>query len=1355
MKSIKQIISLFIISCFTPLISQTNEIYFSQIGIENGLSQLSVMTIYQDELGTMWFGTREGVNRYNGNEIEVFHPVPNDSSSLNGSSIKNICGDKSGHVFIHTQNGINEYNLRQHTLSSIQPAQVDAISYGVRNLWIAEGTDLYSYMNGDKKHYITITQSHSPVRVIYQTTDQRIFIGTLSSGVFVIDQNKKVRNIISGCSQVADIFEDSKKNIWICTWEDGLYKLERDGSVKNYKPDTNSKNNSISSHFVRAICEDNDGALWIGTRRGLDKFAPENELFIHYGTKKFSYQLSNESVWALMKDRQGTIWLGTYFGGVNYFNPETNFFNFHDLSNGIFNNKPLPIISDIVEDKNGHLFLSTEGDGLIYYDPESDTYRTFYSDGRDPHSLVNDNIKTSWYDYEDKKLWLGTHLGGLCYLDLTTFRFKQYKNIKPEWEQSNIVRSIIPYNGNLFIATYNGLFLFNKNTEEFTLFSEELHEEVNYFVDLKTDKDNNFWIASRGVYHYNTESREIKSFFYDPGDTTSLSNNNAMKILIDSRERVWIATNGGGLNLYNPADESFIRYDSWHSELKNDYISNIIESRLGHILISTTQGLSILDAENNKIQNYGIENGLRLNSLFNGGMCLTAKGELYIAGMNGMISFYEENLSVPGRHFNINLVNLWINNKLIKPGDDSGILKTSLPYTQSVKLNHKQSMVTVEFATNNYIPINEPLFRYKLSGLSNSWTPLPQGISKLNFMNLGAGKYNLCVEGISPADHSVIARTNLDIQVNPPFYKTWYAYILYLLAAALIIWRYMAFTRSKLLLKTSLEYEKKEKAQLEEVNQSKLQFFTNISHEFRTPLTLITGQIDILLQTQNINPAVYNRILNIKRNAANMQNLISELLEFRKSEQGYLNIKASRQDIVSFVYEIYLSFQEYAVYRNISLDFITQEEKIMLWFDPVQMQKVFYNLISNAFKYTPEEGTIVIGIEQLTDTVEISVKDSGTGISEEDAVNKIFDRFYQAENGLQINNMMPGTGIGLALTKNILETHSALIKVESQPQEGSKFIVTLKKGSAHFNEKQKSENQDIETETIRSIQAVEPGFMQEIIQQQELDGNTGYSMLIVEDNDDLRNLLQNIFEPIYTIYTASDGEEGLQKTIELQPDIVLSDLMMPKMSGSEMCTKIKNNFSVCHIPVVLLTAQTAIEYNIEGLRLGADDYITKPFNVKVLITRCNNLVNGRKILQEKFTHQTDFTTKQIATNNLDREFLDKAYRIIEENFDNPDFDVPAFSREMALGRTSLFNKIKSITGQTPNDFIITVKMKKASFWLRNNYKYNISDITYMLGFSSPKYFTKCFKDQFGMSPTAFRKECNGEATPSGPFEEEN
>ena len=1322
---------------FLPqVLTAADDVYFSKIGIEEGLSQLSVMSVYQDELGAMWFGTREGVSRYNGNSMEVIRPVANDTNSLHGSLIRYLCGDKSGSVYIHSQGGINRYDLRTGKVSNIQRENADAISYGTSVLWVAERNKIYEYHNGARTLYAELPEPKAQIRILRETSQKVLVVGTQASGVYIIDPNKKMRKAINVSSQVSSVFEDSRKNIWIGTWYHGLFRIEKNGRVRNYQPDPSKPNNSLSSSFVRAITQDNNDVLWVGTRKGLDKMLIDQEKFEHYesGSERMQ-QLSNESVWSLYKDSQGTIWIGTYFGGVNFFNPEIDFYNFHDLRKGEFFNKAFPVISDIHEDGRGGLFLCTEGEGLLWYDPSKGSYTNYRLK---PHGLSSDNIKTAYYDRKKDVLFLGTHLGGVSLFYPSTGKIRSFPVVDAKLEQSNIVRSIIPYGDEVLVGTYNGIFVFNPVNGNYRLLSEALHAKVSYSVDLKLEGDV-LWIGGTGLWRYHLKTGDLKSYLQHPGDTLSLSNNSITKLLLDSRGRLWIGTNGGGVNLMDKTTGNFNCFNSQNSGLRNDYISNIMESPFGYIVIATTRGLSILDPENRTATNYDRQNGFPLNSLFNGGMRTLSTGELYVTGMNGMVSFFEENLTIPDRPFNINLVKLWINNNLVTPGDDTDILDAELPFTNAIKLTHRHSMVTIEFASNNYIAVNQPVYRYKLQGFSDQWTELPRGTTSLNFMGLAAGNYELILEALSAQDRSVQATTRLRMSVLPPFYKAWYAYLFYVLTLAFLIWRYILFVRSKLLLQASLEYEKREKHHIEDVNQSKLRFFTNISHEFRTPLTLINGQVDMLLQMQGVQPAVYNRILNIKRNANNMQHLITELLEFRKSEQGHLQIKVTERDLMAYLYEIYLSFTEYANYRSIRFEFEGIPEEVKLWFDATQLQKVFYNLISNAFKYTPRDGVISIRCHEDTSSVTIEVHDSGSGIEASD-LEKIFDRFYQAENGLAIHNSTPGTGIGLALTRNIVEAHKATIYVESRVNEGSVFRVVFRKGSSHFSDEQKvMEIITADDVCINEYEPLDQQFIAEMKETQLLKREGRPSILIVEDNEELRLMLQQLFEPVYDVFVAGDGEDGLVKTLEHQPDLVLSDLMMPRMSGSELCSKIKNNFLVSHIPVVLLTAQTAVEYSIEGLRLGADDYITKPFNVKTLITRCNNLINNRKMLQEKFSRQTDFSPRLLATNQTDREFLEKAQQVIESHLDNSEFDILEFSKAMALGRTKLFSKIKGITGQTPNDFILNVRLKKAAAYLTDHPEFNISEITYMMGFSSPKYFAKCFKEHFGMSPSEFRK----------------
>ena len=542
--------------------------------------------------------------------------------------------------------------------------------------------------------------------------------------------------------------------------------------------------------------------------------------------------------------------------------------------------------------------------------------------------------------------------------------------------------------------------------------------------------------------------------------------------------------------------------------------------------------------------------------------------------------------------------------------------------------------------------------------------------------------------------------------------------------------------RIRLFLKTSLDFELREKQYIEEMNQSKLRFFTNISHEIRTPITLILGQVDLLLNSGRLSTYAYSKLLNIHKNAGNLKNLITELLDFRKQEQGLLKLKISQFDLYSLLKEHYLLFKELAANRNISFTLRADCEQCMIWGDRLQLQKVVNNLLSNAFKYTSDGGNITLELTEGTDECMFSVSDNGAGISEEDYV-KIFERFYQVENIGQYG----GTGIGLALSQGIVKAHQGDITVESQLGKGSCFKVTLKKGDTHFDSSVIRIEQEQDKEYIYYSEDKE-ALIKEVQSAKNENGTTDCKLLVIDDNEEIRNILVDIFSPLYTVETANDGEEGYEKVKEMQPDLVISDIMMPGMPGTELCAKIKNNIETCHIPVVLLTALSAPERELEGLRIGADIYVVKPFNMRRLVMQCNNLINTRRILQNKYARQLDVKAEKIATNELDQKFIEQATRVVEENMENPEFCVETFSREMGVGRTALFQKIKGITGSTPNNFIMNLRLKKAAYFLLNAPEMNISDIAYRLGFGNPQYFNKCFKELFSIAPTQYRKSQN-------------
>ena len=685
----------------------------------------------------------------------------------------------------------------------------------------------------------------------------------------------------------------------------------------------------------------------------------------------------------------------------------------------------------------------------------------------------------------------------------------------------------------------------------------------------------------------------------------------------------------------------------------------------------------------------------------------------------------------------MNFDKLFIFNEEICPNDQSGILTDILAKTSDIYLSYKQNNITVEFASFNYNNDRNRLFEYRLEGFDKAWAQTTG--TTITYTNLPPGEYILRARPLAGKEN-LDEEVHLNIHVSAPFYATVWAYFFYLLCLLGVMIAFIRFKTRQAALKSSLEFERKEKERIEELNQVKLRFFTNISHEFRTPLTLILGQIEVLMQ-MDLGTTIYNRILRIYKNAWHMRNLISELLDFRKQEQGYLKLKVEEQNLVTFTRQIYMCFYEYAQKKEITYRFDNVEETISVWFDSKQLQKVIFNLLSNAFKYTPNKGSIRVEVRMLASQAIVSVCDTGVGIPEEH-ISKIFERFYQTDNS---SSFTLGTGIGLALAKGIMNMHHGKIDVESTVGKGTKFTLSLPLGNRHFSDEEMATVESRESVIISEAVPMLP--FEQIMDveeektkvQENIKEEDKPIILLVDDNEELLSMLEDLFLPIYKVYIAHDGREGLEMARQIQPDLIISDVMMPEMSGKELCYKIKTNVELSHISVILLTAQTSVEYVVEGLMFGADDYVTKPFNVKVLIARCNNLIKNKKRLIAHYAGKT-ITESPVteAINERDKELLAKCVNIIKENFENPAFDVTALASELCVGRSKLYMQFKQMTGLTPNEFILKIKLDEAMSLLKNHPELNISEISIRLGFSSPRYFSKSFKAFFGVAPQTVR-----------------
>lgn len=1319
---------------FISTLSFGQNIHFKVLGVENGVSQSTITSIYQDEFGIIWIGTKDGLNRYNGNDFQIFRPKEFDKNSLYNNNIGTICGDKNGHIYIRCKYAVVEYNLKKNIFHTIRNNGIHAISYGKSNLWVCTSDSLFSYSQTEDKLKYYQHLNNARISCITEGNEGSLYVGTVNQGLYIIDKNKKWINYFPK-KNITCIYEDSKKNIWIGTKNDGLYRLDRNGVQTNYKNGT--LKNSLSSNFIRCIMEDNLGNYWIGTFKGLDKLDVSSNITTHYSENNKPHSLSHSSILCMMKDQQGTFWIGTFYGGINLFNPDYEIYTYYYPDESQEGKLSSPYAGRMIEDSKGNIWIATEGGGMNYFDRSNRTFIK-YKHNDYSNSISSNTIQALYLDEKNDILWIGTLNEGLDKLDLKTNKFSNYKHTygKNKSLLNNIVRKIIPYKENLLLATHNGIGSFNPQNGECTNLLKDNSLNNRQIIDMLLDKHNNLWFSyNGGLVKYNLETCKRDEYFV-PNTSEKIKGSNLINVLYeDKKGNIWAGSSGDGIFLYQPDTNTFRSFNSQNSGLINDYVLDINESQYGYLLIANNYGFSRFDMENERFYNYNKQNGFPMTALNFYGMFVTKDNEIFLSGPKMMMSFFEKDLNSFIKPCQLNFTSLEVNNKLILPNDESGILYESILYQPKIVLSHNHSIITINFALSNYLSIIKNQIYYKLEGFDKDW--INAGFrNNITYTNLNPGKYKLMIKSYEEYSSKENISKEIVIIVNPPFYKTTLAYCLYIIVLVISLYVIVRFYYSKLKLRASLEYEKKEKKQIEELNQSKLRFFTNISHEFRTPLTLIVSQLDLLIERNDIQPQVYNRLLGIYRNTQRMKRLITELLEFRKQEQGFVSLKYSKQNIYSFLDEIYFSFKEYARGKQIVFEYFNKDRSLEVWFDVVQLDKVIYNLLSNAFKYTPIGGTISLSVQEHESSVLILISDTGIGIDAKN-LEHIFDRFYQVDS----TDNQKGTGIGLALAKSIIEAHQGKISVQSTMGKGTTFIVELPLSDRHILPSQKIETPNVDSYCISSLKLdyeIVPDEVQNDESINQLDKSTR-KILIVEDNQELRELLVQLFSRIYSVDEAENGEEGFKKAKNNQPDIVLSDIMMPKMSGIEMCQMIKNNFETSHIPVILLTAQTAEEFTIQGLKMGADDYITKPFNVKHLFVRCNNLVNGRKLLQRKYAKQMDDNVDILASNGQDQQFMEKCIACIEQNIDNPDFDVNLFAQALNIGRTKLFLKLKGITNQTPNEFIQNVRLNKAKLLLIQQGTKTISEIAYEVGFNSPSYFVKRFRELYGMTPAQFQK----------------
>ncbi len=1347
MKILRLIITCLIVFSILPL----NAEYFQKIGLTEGLTQPSVMSISQDKLGRMWFGALEGINVFDGETVTPYKGwVPStDSLIWLGNEIDKIVPDKSGDIYFLSDYNLMKYDIENETFHRLSN---DERTHGLTSyegqIWFSRNDSVFS-INPETQacSFETRTESNLSVNDLV-VTDNYIFIGH-RNGLYVINrQDGTFQQYLEGV-HVYYLFISSQKELWIGTRMHGMYWMDREGVVQKV-PSGKDSSRGLKSLQIRQFVEDNDHNVWFGTFDGLYRYDVLTHNFKLIKIPETIGGLTHSSIYSLYMDKQGMIWVGTYWGGVNYFDPKNDnylFYNYDLTENsGLF----YSYLGEMVLDKDKNLWIATDGGGLNCMNEKWEVVHRFIAG--QSNSLLHNNVKDVAYDEEHNAIYVATYLGGLSRYDLQTGKFFNYLT---DYKKSMvypgpIVNFIKVHNGKVYTMAQDGFYVLDIATQTF----ERIEIPHEYHLGFDVDEKDNLYIIGWNSFAY----LNLK----DPEDVTRVSlknkgcNSSLTKILVKDNGIV-ISSLGSGLFYYDLETKNISHFTQEKNQLSSNYCYNLCFTDEGNVLISSDKGVTYYNPKIEKFSTVDFKSYFpNTHIILDCGLLSGDKGTVFVGSTEGLVTFKEtefhkEKRQSPTSDFYFS--NLEVENVMVAPNDETGILTTAMPFTNEIHLKSNQQNIKIRYATSDYhVNLAGEVFRYKLEGLDDEWNQTTE--RNVHYANLQPGYYKLRVE-LMDCDKPV-HEIQLDIYVASPWYNTWWAWTIYVVIITLSIRFLVKDKMAKRELFLKLENERKEKEQIAQLNHEKLVFFTNVSHEFRTPLTLLISHVDILLQKHSFSPTIYNQILKIKRNAEQMNFLISELLEFRKLTQKHRKLLVSQHDMGEFLKESFLPFVDYANQRGITYENQFPMEPVSCTFDAPLMSRVILNLLSNAFKYTEDGGQIILSGKFTPDEVEFSVTDTGVGLSEKD-VSQIFVRFYQGDNQQKNNVNAPGTGIGLALCKAIVESHHGTISVQSTVGEGSTFTVRLKRSLEAYRNDSEIEFVDTLQEKSYLVDSLpitmddplkSPEEMMKTSVNEESEGEEAtsetaekkHTILLVEDNVELLQILHDLFAPFYNVLTATNGEEGLQKVYDESIDLIISDVMMPKMSGTEMCLQIKNNIDYCHIPIILLTALDSTEKNIEGLSRGADDYVTKPFHAGLLLARANNLIRSRLLMQHQFDKRPMSEIDLTSINPLDQELLKKVTAIIEAHIDDPLFDIPFLCQELGVSRSLIYAKFKALTGMTPNNFLLNFRLKYAATLLQQYKDILISEVSDRTGFNSPVYFSQCFKKQFGVTPHVYKKE---------------
>ncbi|MES2651960.1 MAG: two-component regulator propeller domain-containing protein [Bacteroidota bacterium] len=1339
---------------------QNQPLKFKHLSFKEGLAQSPISTIIKDSKGFVWLGNWKGLNRYDGYTFRNFRHNPNNPHSISHNRVNSIIEDKYKQLWIGTSNGLNRYNPTTEIFKRIDIKDIkggrnyiaSVINDRDGRVWVATfaGVKLVDTTQWILKELPRL-KDQTPTNIttavtftLFEDASRKIWVGT-KKGVKRFDPKTKelvtIPSAILNCKELMEtkiivVRQDKSGNLWFGSETAGLFRYD----VKNDKVTIfnhqEGNTQSILSNWVRDIFVKDESNILIGTRNGLSIYNTFTQKYTNYSHNSLDPEgLNDNSIWSFMQDESAGIWIGTFSNGLNVYYPANA--SFSNVGERLGSRVGLShrLVNALIEDNKGGLWLGTAG--LEYLDLKTKENR--YYDVRNDQNQTRNGVKSFAKD-DLGNLWLGT-LDGLCYFNTSTKEIKFFKfNITQGKLSESLINAVATEKGAVWAGTNGGGLQYLKQDGSYVTYTNKPKDNAsisdNFVTALLKDAQQNLWVGTQnGLNYYQPKTNKFIRYSKSKAPFT-LNNNSVTTLLKDSKDRLWIGTEGG-LNYYHTITNKFYALNE-KGPLTDDIIRSIVEDDQGDIWLSTDNGLYKLHfkafnlpfkANDIVITHYDSKDGLASNQFSTNASLKLATGELLFGGINGLSSFFPEKISVNKMKPKAAFTDFLIRNKNVTIDSSESPLKQSITFAKSIELNHNEGYITIKFAALNFINPEKNQYAYKMEGIRGDDWHYSGTQREANYSNLLPGKYTFMVKASNNDGIWNEEPIRIQIVVLPPWWQTWWAFLGYFLIAGYTGYTIYRFLKNRAELKRDLYLEHLQSERQAELHQMKIDFFTNISHEIRTPLSLILGPLEKMVLSAGANGAIYNQLIQVQNNANRLMRLVTELMDFRKAESGHMKLLYSSCNIIKFIEEIYLSFQNLAIDKNISYSFEREEEEIDLYFDKDHFEKVIFNLLSNAFKFTSEGGKISVSIKKSGDNIAIQIKDNGKGISPKN-IEKLFNRFFQVYND-EVSNS--GYGIGLALSKSIVELHKGKIEVSSELGLTT-FTVTLPRGSAHLDQEM------LMPEFMNSDNPVHYYLQSQAntIIATPIDANQDikYTLLIIEDNHELRTFIKQSFQDQYKIVEAADGVEGLNKVLQIMPDLIISDVMMPEMDGLELCRRIKIDERINHIPVILLTARAAYIHQVNGLEKGADAYITKPFSVQVLALNVKNIIATKEAGRQKFVRELLINPQPTEIKSPDDKFLIKLMAIIESHLDDTDFEVNTIVDEIGMSKTVLYKKVQTITNLSVADLIKSIRLKKAAMLLESN-QLSIAEIAFAVGFSDRKYFSKEFKKLYNVSPSEY------------------